>query len=324
MRGLTQAELAGRAGVSRQLISAVESGRNLPRVDSALALAEALGVEVTDLFLDAAPPVDALSGMPPSEGATLRIGSVSGRTVTAESRIGIDGYDIADGVYANGELEHFGSTPPGAVVVGCEPGLELLERILREAGRGGFAVMASSRKAVEVLEAGRAHAAVVHHDVDGPTVPALRPGTVQIGLAKWRVGLAAPPGSRPGWADEALSGTVPVVQRESGAGVQATFQASLRSDSPLPAGPIASTHLEAARRAIWSGMAAVTIEPAAIALGAEFHALGTHEAVIWLGAATSSDPVVDVALDIVNDARFQRRLSAVGGYDLSSIGTRAA
>jgi DNA-binding XRE family transcriptional regulator len=44
--GLTQAELAARAGVSRQLVGAVEVGRHLPRVDAALALAAALNVDV--------------------------------------------------------------------------------------------------------------------------------------------------------------------------------------------------------------------------------------------------------------------------------------
>ncbi|MDE3131489.1 MAG: helix-turn-helix transcriptional regulator, partial [Acidobacteriota bacterium] len=52
--GLTQAELATRAGVSRQLVAAVEAGVNAPSVDSALRLAQTLGCPVEDLFASAA------------------------------------------------------------------------------------------------------------------------------------------------------------------------------------------------------------------------------------------------------------------------------
>ena len=48
--GLTQGELAARAGVSRQLVAAVEAGRNVPAVDAAVALARALGTTVEELF----------------------------------------------------------------------------------------------------------------------------------------------------------------------------------------------------------------------------------------------------------------------------------
>lgn len=44
-KGLTPGELAGRAGVSRRLVGAVEAGRHLPRVAAAAALTAALGVD---------------------------------------------------------------------------------------------------------------------------------------------------------------------------------------------------------------------------------------------------------------------------------------
>ena len=52
--GLTQTELAASAGVSRQLVAAVEAGVNTPAVDAALRLAQALGCSAEDLF-EAAP-----------------------------------------------------------------------------------------------------------------------------------------------------------------------------------------------------------------------------------------------------------------------------
>jgi len=48
--GLTQQELADRAGVSRQSIISIEQGRYRPSVELALRLARALACRVEDLF----------------------------------------------------------------------------------------------------------------------------------------------------------------------------------------------------------------------------------------------------------------------------------
>jgi len=49
-RGLSQQQLAGMAAVTRQAVSAVESGHSDPSLRVALALASALGMTVEDLF----------------------------------------------------------------------------------------------------------------------------------------------------------------------------------------------------------------------------------------------------------------------------------
>lgn len=48
--GLTQQELAERAGVTRQSIISIEQGKYRPSVELALMLARALGCTVDDLF----------------------------------------------------------------------------------------------------------------------------------------------------------------------------------------------------------------------------------------------------------------------------------
>ncbi|MGH8874857.1 MAG: helix-turn-helix domain-containing protein, partial [Acidimicrobiia bacterium] len=222
--GLTQSELAARAGVSRQLVGAVEAGRHLPRVDAALSLAAALGVDAELLFSRRAAPIDVLSGDSPPEGSLVRIGRVGDRTLTSPARVGMDGWDVADGVVEGGEVAPFGRIGPGVVVVGCEPGLEAMERLLREGGMGAVAVTGSSASAIEALSGGRAHAAVVH----GPEgwLPGLPDGVevARFRLVRWRVGLAGPAGVAVRWWENALRGRVPVVQREPGAGVQGTFE----------------------------------------------------------------------------------------------------
>ena len=49
-RGFSQQQLAGMAGVSRQAVSAVESGHSDPSLRVGLALARALGMSVEELF----------------------------------------------------------------------------------------------------------------------------------------------------------------------------------------------------------------------------------------------------------------------------------
>src|SRR3954464_11173538 len=49
-RGWSQEELARRSGLSRAGVSAIETGRLVPSAAAALALAEAMGCRVEDLF----------------------------------------------------------------------------------------------------------------------------------------------------------------------------------------------------------------------------------------------------------------------------------
>ena len=65
-RGFSQQQLAGMAGVSRQAVSAVESGHSDPSLRVALALAQALGLSVEQLFGPGEPtaPVTAVSVAP--------------------------------------------------------------------------------------------------------------------------------------------------------------------------------------------------------------------------------------------------------------------
>ena len=317
-RGLSQTQLAEMAGVSRQLVGAVEAGRHLPRVDAALGLAEALSVDVADLFGSEPEVRDVETGEPPDEGAPVRVGRVSGRLVATRAGVDGPGWGSADGLIEGGRLTMFSSLVPGPVMIGCEPGLEIIEQDLRERGLGAMAVGASSSAAIRSLDEGRAHMAVVHGAND--QMPASAPTIERYRLCSWRVGLAASPDSPAGWAEAALHGNMEVIQREPGAAVQAAF---VKAAVSLPPGPRSTGHIEGARMAINSGLPAVTIEPAALALGAQFHPLETHDAEVWVPGEWSADRAVEAAMGEISGQRFQKRLLGIGGYDLEHIGARA-
>ena len=88
-RGFSQQQLAGMAGVSRQAVSAVESGHSDPSLRVALALAQALGMSVEELFGPGEPtaPVTAVSVAP-----------LGGRGAAAEPGAAKPGAEPAGGV----------------------------------------------------------------------------------------------------------------------------------------------------------------------------------------------------------------------------------
>ncbi len=115
-----------------------------------------------------------------------------------------------------------------------------------------------------------------------------------------------------------------VIQREPGAGVQQAFERAWAPGTDQVEGPRVSTHIEAATRAVLTGTPAVTIEPAALAVGAAFYPLETHQAQIWIARKWTHDRPVAEALNVITSPKFQRRLEAVGGYDLAGSGIHVA
>lgn len=322
---LTQAELAARAGVSRALVSAVEAGRHLPRVDAALALARALGTTAAALFgPESGAALDAISGLPAPAGAAVRMGFVGARPVTTPARHGEDGWDAVDEVVGASGAVPLASADPQVVVAGCEPGLRLLERLLEAGGTRALAINASSASALAALEAGRLHAAVTHFKARaGP--PAFEGLPIRrIHLAQWRVGLARPRGGRAGWWNTALGGRGEVIQREPGAGAQTAFERALRPNRARVAGPRVASHLAASRLCLATGLPAVTIEPAAAAVGADFHPLETHVVELWLNATHQAEIGVTRLLEALHSSTYRRTLESVGGYDLSGLGRQLA
>jgi putative molybdopterin biosynthesis protein len=137
------------------------------------------------------------------------------------------------------------------------------------------------------------------------------------------VGLAIPAHLGSSWWARLLAGEIEVVQRESGASVQQTFEEATGGTGIVP-GPRLGGHLAAARYGAAVGLPALTIEPAARAIGSDFHPLGRHEAELWVGKQWVDDRGVEDLLDLISSSQFRRRLEAVGGYELDDVGRRVA
>lgn len=322
--GLTQAELADRAGVSRQLVAAVEAGRNTPAVDSALGLARALATTVEELFADRPPAVVAALGGRLRDGAPLRIGRVADQLVAAElPDHGTAGasWGRPDGTMESGELRLFaGAVPAGLLLAGCDPAFGIAEAMLDGLGPCSLlAISAPTDDAIGALRSGRVHAAVVH-GITGrlprPPVPVVRRH-----FARWQVGLGVTPALRRHSIEAVLRSPVPLAQREAAASSQKAFERAraVAGVQPRP-GPRATGHLDAARIAATLNGAAVTNEGAARAFGLSFLALEEHVVEIWLAARWTDHPGANAVAELLATSAFTERVRHLGGYDLTGCG----
>ena len=206
-RGLSQAALAERAGVTRQAITGIESGHWSPSLDVALALAGALGSSVEELFGPAPtfPPHEVQLATGATEGARLLLSGIGGEQVgfplegdhvlVPGFRPALAGAPAAGGAAAGSRVAAHPFVLPGptVVVAGCDPALALLagplERHRPPVGLVWWNCGNSAGRAL--LEAGHAHVAAVHRRRDEATRP---PGQYEaVGFAAWREGLAVSP-----------------------------------------------------------------------------------------------------------------------------------
>ncbi len=326
--GLSQADLAESASVSRQLVSSAESGRSVPAVDAALRMAAALGVSVERLFgtptvADAA----VVGSVAVGEGTRVHVGKVGDRLVAwpVEENGIAWWWPTVDGFFGEGQLHLFpGFRPEGLVVAGCDPALGIAETLLLPLGPRrlvGFSV--STGEALKALGAGLCHGALVHGPDDTLPVPPVPVRRFQ--LARWQVGIGTHPRVRERSVEALVDRRVPIAQRDPGATTQQAFVRALKAAGLEAAdGPRASGHFDAAKRAAVGRAASVTFEPAAIAFDLSFEPLETHVVELWLAERHLDHPGVAPLGDMLVSPRFQRQVALLGPYDLTGCGTEIA
>ena len=255
-RGLSQQQLAGVAGVTRQAVSAVESGHSDPSLRVALGLARALGMTVEELFGPGDPgdpvlarPVAAVNG-PGSRVALATVGDTFVALPLQADTAARMGFGPAGGLVAGSSpapaagsparrepwnlvpVRPIGPPRPTVVVAGCDPALPLLETPLALLDPPlAFAWWpCGSGEAMRLAAAGLVHAAGVHQvEPSDPTAgpadtgdPAELPGGGEVvGFASWREGLVVRPGTHIRGLDDVARQGLRLVNREPGAQARA-------------------------------------------------------------------------------------------------------
>jgi putative molybdopterin biosynthesis protein len=353
-RGLTQIDLAARAGISRQALGAIESGAYQPGVTIALNLARELGESVENLFgaegddtcRHIAASWETVADAASVAGTRVALGRVGGRLVAvtqAAARLTLvaGGGMVEHAARRRADVSTFLSgdeIDATLLIAGCDPAVAILADWLarRHSPVAAISLACSSKRALAALLEGRAHAAGVHlRDARNgeynlsPVRQALgKRRAVLVHFGKWELGLATGAGNPlkvKGFGDLERP-RLRIANREQGSGARAALDEEL-SKLGLKADRIAGYrnelggHLEVAA-AIASGLAdvGVTIRVAAEAYGLDFIPIREerYELVIP-GREMDSDPVVAM-LDALNSRRFAREVSQLCGYDTTQMG----
>ncbi len=346
-RGFSQQQLAGMAAVSRQAVSAVESGLSDPSLRVALALSRALGLTVEELFGPSIPepvvPVRPLAPLGPA-GARLSLAPV-GDALVALPLVGATvtraGFAPAGGrATDDAHVVPLGPPRPTLVVAGCDPALPLLELPLSLLDPPvSFAWWpCPSQEALSLASRGLVHVAGAHlrgrsggYNTE-PASDSLRGGGEVVGFCSWREGLVLRPdlaGRVTGVADVAQAG-IRLVNREPGAEARRVLDRELTNhgigaDQVAGYETQATGHLEVAA-AIAAGLADVGIasEPAALAYGLAFVPLAAERFDLVIPTAQAGSREVQALLRALTSPWLLDQLASLPGYAVSQCGERVA
>jgi putative molybdopterin biosynthesis protein len=286
-KGFSQSELASRAGITRQAVSAIESNLYFPTTTVALQLALALTCRVEDLFNLAQVEeivVGTLIGRLPQEelqtqSIRVKVSAVGKRTVVRP--VADLGEQFSFAVPADGYITDTHNKPSGAAVrvklsrdreaiqqeisvAGCDPAIFLVGGHLRSRKDRTTVVgwTMGSMAALQALQRGEVHVAGMHlfDPITGESnVPFLRrhlkgSGYEVVTFATWEEGFLVRPGNPLSirTAADLAEPTVTLVNREEGSGARLLLDQRLKSFGVEPTqvrgyDRIATTHFEVAR-----------------------------------------------------------------------------
>lgn len=356
--GLSQQDLAQTAGVTRQAVAGLESGRWDPSLRVALALARALGRSVEELFDSPgeAEPAEARSLDPTITAETaVELAMVGGTQVALALRgeralragfLPSSGRLVAPApAGAVGEMgrrwlvEATAPARPTLVVAGCDPAIPLLADALgrlQPPMRLAWWPCGSSQ-ALELAAAGLVHAAGAHGDeaagsrYRASTAERLAiVGAEVIGFAAWEEGIAlrrdgrGTPGSLTDVADRALR----FAHREPGSQARALFERERRrlrlAESAVVGAGVLSGHLMVATAIATSlADAGITTRPAALAFDLDFVPLAQERSELVIPRPMLDTREVRALLAVLGTQSVRRQLAALAGYDVRTCGEQA-
>ena len=353
-RGFSQQQLASMAGVSRQAVSAVESGHSDPSLRVALTLAQALGLSVEELFGpgEQAAPVTATSIAPLAAGGErVALAPVGDRFVALPLRGdtgALFGFLPAGGrVVSPGTASHEAAAAAGPalvsvrpvapprptlVVAGCDPALRLLATPLALLDPPvAFAWWpCGSGEALRLANEGLVHAAGMHARDGGEDDPPVPEGAGVLGFTAWREGIVLRPELRSAVTglDAIARHGLRIVNREPGAEARRLLDAECRrlglEAADLPGyGTRAAGHLQVAS-AVSAGLAAagVASEPAARAYGLAFIPLADEHFTLVIPAEHAASREVQALLKVLSSPWLLAQLAGLPGYDAATCGDR--
>jgi len=354
--GLNQTALAERAGISRQTLSVLESGRGQPSTLIALRLARVLGCRVEELFWLqdeggdlAAERAGAVDRHGPQPQRAL-VASVAGRWVAhalprhdplaliTPADALLTRWRGADPMARLRALRTREALAANVLLTGCDPGLALLAGRLEDRWPGQRLrwMPMSSDAALETLARGHAHVAGAHlfdEETREYNVPFVRRAfagrpMVVVTFAHLKEGFAVAKGNprRIRKLEDFARTDVRFVNREPGAGARRLFDRLLRK-ARVPTSAVEGYdrllggHLQVAQAvAMGAADAGVVTQSAAIAHGLDFVPLSEERFDLIFPKEWGADARAGRMVEALESRALRRELAALGGYDTRQSG----
>lgn len=328
--GLSQAELAQRAGISRTSVTAIESERLAPSVTTALALAAILKCPVEDLFGTSNPSSSEAvwAWEPLSESASYWQAEIGGRHVR---------YPVSTTptVTPLPDLERTPSarTPDSAVsgetlvVAGCDPAAGLLASLFeRETGLRMLVLPRSSGEALELLKQGLVHVAGLHLSSDDHpdgnrdlVRSVLGPGYQLLRITDWQAGIVASPEIRLKSLRSVVNAKLTWIGREAGSGARQCLDQLLEGRTPPRR--LAKNHRGVAD-AIQSGWAdaGVCVQVIGAEAGLNFFPIRRESYDLCVPNSLFGDRRIKALVNVIRSRTYRKLLGDLPGYDSAHTG----
>jgi putative molybdopterin biosynthesis protein len=346
--GLSQQQLARRAGLTRQAVVAIEAGHYTPNTAVALRLAQALACRVEDLFLLPEQIIEhraLVAGGRCAPGTRVVVGAVGDRLI-AHPLSGGRLFSPADGVALSAAADVRMFIPSEmaartAFLVGCDPSLGVLAAAVSRRSPEARLVWlpGSSQSALNALRRSTVHVAGIHlrdprtgefNDAAARRALAATGGMV-VSYAGWEQGFIVRRGNPKKLRSVAdLAGPrIRLVNREPGSGSRALLD-QLLADAGIEGGSVpgyrhaVGSHMAVAR-AVADGAADVGIGLRAVARAeCGFVPLTNARFDLLIPDQHLDHPAIKSLLDVLQSAALRAELAALPGYDVSETGATRA
>ena len=352
--GLSQGELAERAGVARQTVGGIESRQYGPSLAVAFRLANALGKKIEDIFQmpeivpDEVPAVWSGMGQFPEVGEKIRLARITadGRyTAFPANRdsLQIEANATVVGIGSSKErllarvLEPEGLTSPVVLLAGCSPALALLKQRLNNRYRDVsiYWINTNSMASLQALAKGLIHGAGVHiYDEESgeynlPVVKRVLQQTpyMVVNLCYGEQGFVVRKGNPRGISGfgDLCRRDVRIVNREIGAETRRLLDSGLKQNGLLPSQVAGysfqvQSHQEVAQTVALGGAdCGITLRPLARLYKLDFIPLTRERYDLVFLLEDLEKPPVQGVLDCLQKRNFLLSLEA-SGYDPESTG----
>ncbi|HEY7220100.1 MAG TPA: substrate-binding domain-containing protein [Candidatus Binatia bacterium] len=353
--GLSQKQLADRAGITRQAISALEADQYSPATSVALQLARALRCRVEELF-------SIKSGGEMIDGELL--GALPRDLLPARAQIIQIGHRLlVRPLHGLGELASLGAPADGlilefspdktrakvkllrdreavrrkVVVAGCDPAMFLANEHMRTHDQASVAPrLMGNGIALNALKRGEVHVAGIHlsdESSDAWELPNLKRSLgemdcIRVTFAHWEEGFIVRQGNpkKIRKVSDIAKPTVRIVNREKGSGARRLLDKQLNSNGIKPKrirgyGAEVPSHLDVAS-CIRAGLAdtGIGVRSAAAICGLDFVPLQRERYDLVIPKVYYELAGLQTLLNTIVSKRFRDEIEALGGYDTRETG----